>query len=497
MKPVHETASVGDQLLTGTLWMGSWRWTARLLGFVSTLVTARFLLPEDFGIAAAALVVVAFFDILIDLGTDSYLVRLPDAGRADYDTAWTLRLIVVVAAAAAAFAAAGPVSALLGDGRLAAAVQLLAVASALRGFTNIGLTMYRRDMQFGRIAMIGLGARVCGFAVTVALAVLLQNYWAVVLGELAYRAAELVLSYVYHAYRPRLCLAHFRKQWQFCQWIVVRNIARFLQGRGDQLVVARFFGIEAIGFYAMAVRFAEAPTRHFMAPMLMPVYAALAKKQADADGFATAVVQVVAAVTAVVLPLAALFAVLDEHIVTAFLGANWRAAIPLLAPVVVTLLLGALGEPAVSVLTLRGQVRLLAALHWFSAVTTVAATLIAALYGHLETVVWVRAAVSGALLLLYWQFMRAALQIGWSRLLGAVYRPVLATAAAAVAIAVAAAMATGPWFAILIGTTTGGLVYAVLLYALWRCGGRADAGEALLAQRSQRLLARLAARLRN
>lgn len=165
------------------------------------------------------------------------------------------------------------------DSRLVDVLQVLAFASLLHGFTNIGLTMYRRDLQFGRIALIGLGQRFAGFIATVTLAVLLRNYWAVVLGELTSRVTELIFSYLFHPYRPRLNITRFSKQWEFCKWIVARNLASFLQRAGDQFVVARYFGIEKIGFYSMAVRFAEIPTKHLMAPMLIPVYSGLAKSK--------------------------------------------------------------------------------------------------------------------------------------------------------------------------------------------------------------------------
>ena len=88
--------SIGQRVLASTLWLAAWRWTARLMGVVSIVILARLLLPEDFGIVATGMVVVAFFDILIDLGTDRYLIRLSDPRREDYDTAWTLRLFVTV-----------------------------------------------------------------------------------------------------------------------------------------------------------------------------------------------------------------------------------------------------------------------------------------------------------------------------------------------------------------------------------------------------------------
>lgn len=487
--------SVSDQVLTSTLWMGGWRWTARLIGFVNTIIIARLLLPDDFGIAATALLVVGFFDIMIDLGTDKYLIRLSEPRREDYDTAWTLRLLVVSLSAGVIFFGAETAADLFGDDRLVDVLHVLAGASLLRGFSNIGLTMYRRELQYSRIALIGLGQRMAGFTTTVVLAVILRDYWAVVLGEVALRVAELVLSYVFHPYRPRVSLVELGKQWRFCKWIVVRNIAVFLQGGGDSLIVAKVFGMEKMGLYAMAVRFAQLPTKHLMAPVLMPVYSGLAKKQGDAEVFARSILQVIGGTCAVSLPAATLFATLSEQFVGAVLGVNWTPSVPLVAPMVFAIVAAVLADPAVTALTLAGRVRLLAVLHWFSGITLVALMLWVAQRADLELFAEVRALLGLGMMLLYYHWMCRVLTLPWRRVFACVYRPGVATLVmAAVTIAIGEA-GMGAWGTIVVGTLLGGMTYLAVLYGLWRISGDASAGEALLIRKAGMVAGRVVARL--
>src|SRR3989344_4948504 len=339
--------------------MGGWRWTERLLGFVNIVVLARLLMPTDIGIVATALVVIALFDILIELGTDRYLIRLPEADHADYDTAWTLRFMVIAAASAAIFVSADVVSGYFNDARLAGVLRILAGASLLRGLTNIGLTIYRRDLRFDKIAMVGLMQRVVGVVATIVFAFVLESYWAIVIGEVFTRVADVALSYLVQPYRPRFSLARIAKQWEFSKWVVSRNVAGFAQGRGDQFLVAKFFGVEQMGFYAMALRLAETPTRHLVAPLSMPLYSGLAKKQHDPVQFVTSILQAVGATAVVVLPAATLAAVLAEPLVLGVFGVKWQAAVPLVAPLGFTMAAAALADPAVTALTLLGRMRLL------------------------------------------------------------------------------------------------------------------------------------------
>ncbi len=67
--------------------------TDRLIGLVSTLILARLLLPEDFGIVAMASIVVGWIDTLLDLGVGSALVQNKHTGRDELDTTWTIWLL--------------------------------------------------------------------------------------------------------------------------------------------------------------------------------------------------------------------------------------------------------------------------------------------------------------------------------------------------------------------------------------------------------------------
>ena len=488
--PSNQTASVGEQVVTSTLWMGSWRWSARLIGFVTTIILARLLLPEDFGIVATGAIIVGFFTIMIDLGTDSYLIRHENPDRDDYDTAWTLRFIVITIASIAIFLAAQPGADYFDDQRLVDVVRLMAMAGWLSGLTNIGLTMYRRDLQFRKIALIGLSQRLSASMITVALAFWLRNYWAMVIGEIVFMLVGLVLSYTQHSYRPRFTLIHIRNQWDFCKWIVVRNLATVLQSQGDSFVIAKFFGIDWMGVYSMGMRFAALPTKQVMAPVLPPVYSGLAKKQHDPEEFISSVLKVIGATAILLLPAATLFASLAEELIIAVLGERWVLAIPLVAPLTISIMLVVLTNPAVTALTIKGRVKLLAGLNWFSAVSVITVLLIAAQWHEIEMLVWVRVGVTFVLMIVYYVYMQAAIKISVLALFGSIYRPVLASLVMALVIYLASIMISSPWLVILSGVFIGGASYLLMATLLWRFAGSPDSGEALLVRKFVKVIAR-------
>ncbi len=512
--------TTGELVLSGTLWVGAWRWSARLIGFASTIVLARLLLPDDFGIVATALIVIAFFDILIDLGTDKYLIRLEDPDDDDYNTAWTLRLTVISLASIAVFFCAQLAANFFGDQRLIMVLQVLAFANVLRGLTNIGLTKYRRNLQYGKIALIGIGQRLTGTVTAIVLAYIYQSYWAMVFGEVALRLFEVFSSYLIHPYRPQFCVKKIVKQWAFSKWIIIRNLASFIHGQGDQLVVAKYFGLQQIGFYSMSIRFASMPTLQLIAPMKSPVYSGLAKSYGDDKRFTGNVLKLIGAMLTVVLPAAVMVVLLREPLVAFVLGEKWVPVIPLLTPLVFTLVASVLLEPAVTTLTLMGRVKLLAVLHWLSAIIMISVLLMVAQFrsldefliavqninfesfllaarnGTLLSFVYARVVLASSFVFIYYIWLLHALSISWLSLINATYRPVLACLGMWVAVDYLYSVLPSVWWSLVILGMVGGLVYVILVYLFWFVASSPDSGDALLIKKFYKLFGRLSNKVR-
>lgn len=491
----NETASIGEQIISSSLWMVGWRWSARLIGLLTTVILARLLFPEDFGIVATAGVVAFFFTMMIDLGTDSYLIRHEAPDRDDYDTAWTLRLVVLLISTVAIFLAAQPGANFFGDQRLVDLIRLFAVVGFLSGFTNIGLTMFRRDLQYREIAIIGITQRLSATATTLVLAFWLRNYWAIVLGECVFTLVGLVLSYTRHSYRPRINFSRVHQQWEFSKWILIRNLGTVLRSQGDGLIVAKFFGVELMGIFTMASRLAALPTQQLIEPVMVPIFSGLAKKQDDQEVFVASTLKVIGAVAFLAFPAATLFAVLDEPLVNLILGERWDTVIPLVAPLTFTMAVAVLSNPFGTALTIEGRVKLLAGLNWFAAIFVVLVMLLAAQWRDLELLVWVRLAMAAAMFIITCYYFQAILKVSLVALLSSIYRPALASVAMALIVHFVTMISNNAGIIMIAGVILGGLSYVLILGLLWRLAGSPDSGEALLVRNLLKIGARVSKRL--
>ena len=171
------------------------RWSVQLLGLGSTLVLARLLVPEDFGIVALATAYIAIVEGLTALPMSQALIRYRDADRSLYDTAWTLGLLRGVFIALLILASAVPVSNVMNEPRLLAVIMVLAVRPLLEGLINPRFIDFDKHLDFSRPMMVRVGTKAIAVVVTVGLAIALRSYWALIIGGLVSASVRLPLTY--------------------------------------------------------------------------------------------------------------------------------------------------------------------------------------------------------------------------------------------------------------------------------------------------------------
>lgn len=321
----HRTSAFKGAILTVGM-----RWTDRLIGLLSTLVLARLLAPGDFGLVAMAMIVVGLIDVLLDLGVGSALIQNRAAGKADFDTAWTLRLCQAALAATIIAVGAPLVAEYYNDQRVVDILRVIAISVLVGGFENIGIVGFQRDMEFGRDFRFFLTKRVVGTVVTIALAFSMRSYWALVLGSLWGRFVGVTLSYVMHEFRPRISFERIRAIWSFSQWNIVQSIAGYMTNRMDQFVLGRRSTPAVVGAYSIGDEIASMPTTEILAPLGRVMFPAFAMAKHDMAEFRRIVVLSFSIQALVGIPAGVGIALVAQELVPLLLGAQWLAAIPLI-----------------------------------------------------------------------------------------------------------------------------------------------------------------------
>ncbi|QFU10359.1 Lipopolysaccharide biosynthesis protein WzxC [Rhodobacteraceae bacterium THAF1] len=297
-----------------------------LIGFANTLLLARLLVPEDFGLVAIALSISAIVTSMTELSLAQALVQHKNPTDTHYNTAFTLNFLRAACVAVVLVIAGIPAAALYGDPRLFEIFIALGLSTLVIGAINPRLAKMSRDLVFWQDFATRSADKLAAFIVAVVVALIWQSYWALILGIIAGQATSLVLSYVIQPYRPRWDTSKWRDLMSFSIWVGLGQAVNTINYRFDQLALGYFLGNTLLGYYSVGDRLANLPTREATQPISQAVFPGFAKLADDKERLTRAYQRAQSLLTLLALPLGVGLAVAAEPLVLLALGEQWQQA---------------------------------------------------------------------------------------------------------------------------------------------------------------------------
>lgn len=479
MKPDRTDAGAGKSLMRGSIWMIASRWVMRFIGLISTMILARILAPEDFGLIAMVMLAYGMLETLSYATVDLALMRAGNDTRAHYDTAWTIQVMQGTFLTACLLLSAPWVASYFSEPRAFAVMMWVAPRAFIDGLQNIGVVAFRKELDFAKEFRYTLYNKLLNFVVVVSAALWFRNYWALVFGALLASAVSVAVSYAMHPYRPRLSLAKAGEIWSFSQWLMVSRVGSFLNRKCDEFVVGGAAGSAAMGNYHVANELATLPSNELVMPMRRAMFPVLTKISHQQDAFIEAVTSSFSAVAAMCLFVSVCLMLVAPELVSVVLGAKWHEAAPLIRWLALFGGFSALALVLEVPLWVSGKTKLSAVQSWLELAAILPLSIWAVQAHGAPGAAAARAAVAVAMVPVMMWLTAHSGSVPFRVLIACLWRPLAA------ALLMAAAVLAAPWptlgvplLLLLLKAAACACLYVAALLMLWAASGRPKGFEA-------------------
>ena len=318
------------KILKGATWLAAQNWLSRGVSIVSLLILARILTPEDFGVAALALVSLTALEVIGGFSFELALIKDQKAGREDYNSVWTLAIIRNLVIGGLLLVGADLFAGFFEEERLSAVLRVLAIGVFIEGFHNVGAVDFRKELQYDKEFRLNFGATLTQFGTTIVLAILLQSYWALIGGVVMSRVVKTILTYKMHPYRPSLTLTRWKHIMRFSRWLVLGNIINYIYNQFPVIVLGKTVSKHALGVFHVGQEMATFPTVRVIAPVLQVIFPGLAKISDDRSLTGRAVRELMAILAFIAFPAALGLSFVAPEVVPVLLGGDWSEAVPVI-----------------------------------------------------------------------------------------------------------------------------------------------------------------------
>ena len=315
---------------------------------VITMVLARLIAPEDFGLVAIVTVFTGLFSLLSDMGVGVAIVQYRDLTEEDYGALFGFSALLAVVLAAAYCAASPLIATFYGDARL---IPLCCAASPQLLFSTLNMVpsgLMLKERRFSATGIRLVSATVVSGAVAIGLAFAGAGCYALVVQSGL--SAFIVLAWNLAARGVRCVSLRFKgplkRIFSYSAYQFGFSLINYFSRNLDNMLIGRFMGSAQLGYYDKAYKLTGYPLSAFSSVIGSIIQPYMAEHQDDPDAIFNCFMRIEKLLSLVGAGVAVVFMCASSEIIQVCFGSGWESSIPVFAVLGVSVYFQMMGNPS-------------------------------------------------------------------------------------------------------------------------------------------------------
>jgi teichuronic acid exporter len=462
--------SYGKLAKVGLLWGFLREATNSVILLPTTVIMARLLSPEEFGIAAIAYFVLALGSRLTQFGFNTALLRAKNVRPEHTSSVFVLNIILGAICWCTVTALAPALTVFLRNEHVRDVIPIAGLTFFISAFGTVPRTLLSRELRFRENATSDWLGTITNSFVAIFLAWKGFGFWSIVYGHLANDVVRTMSIWYFSGWRPRFIFstAAVRELFSFGVGVYTKNLLDYLVQNLDNLIVGRVLGLAALGLYDKAFNLVSKTVGRINLAGPSVSFRIFALIHEEPERFRRAYRKVIMTVTVVGYPIFTGLIVLATGLFQLLFGSRWLPAVPAFQILCAAGMIKLLNTYASSAAQAKGMIWSEVRRQLLSTVILVASVAILCHWG-------IAGAATGVLLAT--AFTTFLMQRLIRRLTGFAWRDLIAPQVPAVTCSVGLAVVLAssrfalqeyggnpaPWLMLLIVATIGGVYYCAFL----------------------------------
>ncbi len=331
MNPSVEPTKFGHVAIQGTAWRYASYFGGKLMVFLSTLVLARLLSPEDFGVVGYALASIAFLDIASDLGMAEAVVFHKEDSRTN-STAFWVSLGIGFFLFALSWVIAPYLAIYFKDDRVIPVFRAITLTFPATALGSTHDALLRKQLAFGKTAVPEFLRALTKGVVSVLLAIWGFGAWSLVWGQVGGTFVASIVLWIITTWRPtfEFDVAKAKALIAYGLKYIGTDVLSVLLLNLDYLLIGRYLGAASLGIYVLAYRVPELLILQFariLSKVTFPIYT---KMRDIPGGMARGFGKATGYVSLLTVPMGIGLLVIARPFTLIFLTDKWESAIPVM-----------------------------------------------------------------------------------------------------------------------------------------------------------------------
>lgn len=321
-----------SKTITGFIWRFSERLASHFISFVVTLVLARLLMPDDYGIVALAMVFVNIANVFISSGLNTSLIQKKDVDDVDYSTIFYATAALSIVVYGLLYVGAPSLAKLYDNNKIADVLRVLGLILPLSSFNAIQQAIVSRNLNFKYFFIATFISAILAGALGIALAFYDFGVWALVCQQLSNIAFNTIALYSIVKWHPQQVFS-FERLKQMLGFGVNLMLANFIGAIFNQLrnfLVGTKYTPSDLAYMTTGDSFPSLISNNIDASINTVLFPALSKVQNSKTDVRRGMRRAMMISSYLVVPALFLLIAVADHLVLVLLTDKWIFCIPYL-----------------------------------------------------------------------------------------------------------------------------------------------------------------------
>jgi PST family polysaccharide transporter len=324
--------SLRERVIIGIGWTTLNRISQQGLKFAISVLLARLLTPEAFGLVGMIVVFTGFASLFADAGFGAALVQREEIEERHLSSVFWLQAGLGILLTLMLAAIAPLVAQFYGEPVLEVLTMFVAIQFTIESLGTVQTALFRRKMDFKKITIVKLVATVVSGGVAIVLALLDYGVWSLVWQTVLNTTADVAAVWILSSWYPQFLFRRsaIRELLSYSGNLLGFNAINYWTRNSDDLLIGRYVGSAGLGIYNRAYETMMLPIyliRGIIGEVMFPT---LSRLQKDVDHVRRVYLRATRTIGFISIPMMCGLMVVAESFVLALFGPKWEAVVPVL-----------------------------------------------------------------------------------------------------------------------------------------------------------------------
>ena len=312
------------------LWTAFQKYSTMIISFISGIILARLLTPDDYGAIGMLLIFISLAEVFIDAGFGSALIQKKNPTQTDYSTVFYFNIGMSVILYVIVFLCAPAIADFYRMPELCEILRVQALILFIYAFNIIQRNQIRKNLQFKKLSKITITTSIISLIVTVVMAYSGFGVWSLVAQYFVGALIPCIFFWVTMNWRPtwEYSWKSFRELFGFGSYMFLTHLLTTFSQRITGLLVGRWYDPATMGYYTKASSMSKYATLSISGVMIQTTYPLYSAVQDDKERLINMVKRITSTLAYITVPMLCLLMLIAKPLFVLLFTERWVDSVP-------------------------------------------------------------------------------------------------------------------------------------------------------------------------